>query len=55
MIKQFEEIKEAVKVKYNEKDEVTTNYSQIELRDFNIVDFPYRKRNEYTSFIKNYL
>lgn len=53
MIKQFEEIKEAVKVKYNEKkDEVTTNYSQIELRDFNIVDFPYRKRNEYTLLLK---
>ena len=53
MIKQFEEIKEAVILQYNEKkDEVTTNYSQIELRDFNIVDFPYRKRNEYTLLLK---
>ncbi|MFP8916880.1 AAA family ATPase [Enterococcus innesii] len=53
LIKQFEEIKEGVKIKNKEgKKSISTNFLIFELENFDIKPFSYRKRNEYTSLIE---
>lgn len=53
LIKQFEEIKESIKIMNNEgKKDITTNFSILELDFFDVKQFSYRKRNEYTSLIE---
>lgn len=53
MIKQFEEIKEAIKDEHSEaKKECTTNFSKKELKSFTLQDFLYRKRNEYSLLLQ---
>ncbi|EEP7658417.1 AAA family ATPase [Listeria monocytogenes] len=53
LMKQFEEIKEGIKIQNKEgKDKITTNFSRLELENFAVKAFSYKKRNEYTSLVE---